>query len=120
MGIECEFVPFLDYLGQYVAVLDMHAWEVALSDDQDVTRGPNNDHDISSGTDTIASEWGKLPNESETIEEKKDAWSFAPQVAHICPRPTELKGQAPGYPQRQCWNYEVPQTTLYKTQAKPK
>ena len=24
MGIGCEFVPFLDYLGQYVAVLDMH------------------------------------------------------------------------------------------------
>ena len=31
MGIGCEFVPFLDYLGQYVAVLDMHACMHALS-----------------------------------------------------------------------------------------
>ena len=29
MGIGCEFVPFLDYLGQYVAVLDMHVLAAA-------------------------------------------------------------------------------------------
>ena len=93
---------------------------VAPSDDQDVTRGPNDDHDITIGTDAIASEWGKLPNDSETIEEKKDAWSCASQVAHVCPGPNEPKGQAPRYPKGNAWNYKVPQTTLYKTQANPK
>ena len=41
-------------------------------------------------------------------------------VPHKWPGPTEQKGQAPGYPKGSAWNYEVPQTTLYKTRAKPK